>query len=417
MKRRTRQAKSDHARRIPPQHDATAGPAGAKAQRPAYPAPLVADPHDGGDCHRARSRVGLALVLRRLGRRPHARGWVEREAAAGRVYSCGSQSVGGFPFRIQARCADAVAEVKSNRQPYAVKAKNVIFGAEIYYPTRLIGDITGPLTLAEFGQPPSFVADWARARLSVRGRPPNPEGVSVLFDEPRLDRVGGGGGAGGGNGEIIFKARQADLQGRIAAGSPQDHPVIEVTLRLAAATAPTLHPLFAEPIEVELDAVLRGFKDLSPKSWADRFREMQAAGGGAEIKSLHVKQANAIVVGSGTLSVNAHGKLDGLVRVAIVGIEHIVPLLGVDRLIGQGLDRLSGADTSSAQGLGALDRLVPGLSGAIREGANASVVENLKKIGQPSTIDNQPAIVLPLRFADGSIYLGMVRIGEAPPLF
>ena len=60
--------------------------------------------------------------------------------------------------------------------------------------TRLIGDITGPLTLAELGQPPSFVADWARARLSVRGRPPDPEGVSVLLDEPRLDRVGGGGG-------------------------------------------------------------------------------------------------------------------------------------------------------------------------------------------------------------------------------
>ena len=133
---------------------------------------------------------------------------------------------------------------------------------------------------------------------------------------------------------------RAELQGRIAAGSPQDHPVIEVTLRLAAATAPTLHPLFAEPIEVELDAVLRGFKDLSPKSGTDRFREMQAAGGGVEISSLHVKQANAIVVGSGTLSVNAHGKLDGLVRVAIVGIEHIVPLLGVDRLLGQGLDRL-----------------------------------------------------------------------------
>ena len=33
-------------------------------------------------------------------------GWVEREAAAGRAYSCGSETIGGFPFDIRARCTD-----------------------------------------------------------------------------------------------------------------------------------------------------------------------------------------------------------------------------------------------------------------------------------------------------------------------
>lgn len=340
-------------------------------------------------------------------------GWVDREAAGGRVYSCGSQSIGGFPFRIIARCADAAAEIKSNQPPYAVKAKGAVFAAELYHPTGLIGDVAGPLTLAELGQPPSFVADWARARLSVSGRPPNPESFSVSLEAPHLGRVG----AAGANDEMMFAARQANLQGRIVAGAPNDHPVIEATLKLTDATAPTLHPLFAAPIDVDFDAVLRGFKDLSTKSWADRFREMQAAGGGVEIKSLRFTRGDAIVVGSGSLSVNAHGKLDGVIRVAIVDLEHLVPLLGIDRLIGQGLDRLAGADLSAGQGLGALDRLMPGLGAAVRETANASLIENLKKMGQPSTVDNQPAVLLPLRFADGSIYLGMLRLGEAPPLF
>ena len=79
------------------------------------------------------------------------------------------------------------------------------------------------------------------------------------------------------------------------------------------------------------------------------------------------------------------GKLNGVVRVAIVGIEQIVPLLGIDRMIGQGIDQLSGRS-------GTLDRLVPGLSATIRETANASVIENLKKMGEPTTIDNRPAI-------------------------
>ena len=216
---------------------------------------------------------------------------------------------------------------------------------------------------------------------------------------------------------MLFAAKQADFEGRMAAGAPNDHPVIEATLKLTGATAPTLHPLTAAPIDVDFDAVLRGFKDLAPKSWADRFREMQAAGGGVEIKSLRFTRGDAIVVGAGTLSVNAHGKLDGVIRVAIVDLEHIVPLLGIDRLIGQGLDRLAGADLSAGQGLGALDRLMPGLGAAVRETANASLIENIKKMGQPATVDNKPAVMLPLRFADGSIYLGMLRLGEAPPLF
>jgi hypothetical protein len=75
-------------------------------------------------------------------------GWVEREAAAGRIYSCGSQTIGGFPFRIRARCADAAAAINSNQPPFTVHAKDVVFASQVYQPTLLTGDVTGPLTLA-----------------------------------------------------------------------------------------------------------------------------------------------------------------------------------------------------------------------------------------------------------------------------
>lgn len=337
-------------------------------------------------------------------------GWVEREAAAGRSYACGSQSIGGFPLRIEARCTDAVVATENKQPAYAIKAKAVTFTTAVWHPTRLTGDIVGPLSLAELSRPPFIIADWTGARLTVTGVPPAPESVSIELDGWHLDRAGG-------NGVTIFKATHADLQGRVAAGSPNDHPVIEATLRLEEATAPTLHPLLAAPVDAEVKAELRGFTDLSPKPWPDRFREMQAAGGGVDIKSLRIAQTDIIVVGAGTLSVNARGKLDGLIRVAIVGIERLVPLLGIDRLIAQGLDRLSGSDGSAARAAGALDRLLPGLGGALRDSANASLVENLKKMGQPSSIDSKPAIVLPLRFSDGAVYLGMLRVGEVPPLF
>jgi hypothetical protein len=335
--------------------------------------------------------------------------WMEREAAAGRIYSCSSLSISGFPFRIEAHCADAAAEIGSQQPPFAVKTSGVSFAAEVWHPTRLAGDVSGPLTLAEAGQPASWIADWKRARLTVSGVPPDPEAVSVRLDDAHIDSAGGG--------DAVFKVNNAELRGHIAGGSPRDHPVLHVMLHLAGATAPTLHRLFAAPIDADVDAVLRGLKDLSPKSLAEHVREMQGVDGGIQISSLRIARADVIVVGSGTLSVNAHGKLDGLVRVAIVGVEHLVPLLGVDRMIGQGIDELAGSSGTAAQGAAALDRLIPGLSGALRESANASLIENLKKMGEPSSIDKRPAVVLPLRFADGSIYLGMVPVGQMPPLF
>jgi len=123
------------------------------------------------------------------------------------------------------------------------------------------------------------------------------------------------------------------------------------------------------------------------------------------------------LVGSGTLTVNGNGRLDGVVQIAVNGLDSIVPQLGIDKLIGQSLDRLTGASGGNAQGLSALNRIMPGLSGVVSQSANASVIDDLKKMGQQTQIDQKPAVALPLRFVNGAVYLGIVRVGEVPALF
>ena len=167
----------------------------------------------------------------------------------------------------------------------------------------------------------------------------------------------------------------------------------------------------------DVEVVLRGFNDLAPKPFAARFRELQASGGSIAVKSLRIERSDATVVGSGTLTVKPDGKLDGVITVAISGIDSIVPDLGIDKMIGQGIDKLAGISGQSGGGLAALDRLMPGLSGVVSAGANASLIDDLKKMGQPTEIDGKPATALPLRFADGAVYLGMIRIGDVPALF
>ncbi len=338
-------------------------------------------------------------------------GWIDREATLGRVYACGTQTIGGFPFSIVTRCENAAAAFNSNKPPFDARTTGVTISAQLYRPTLLNGEIIGPVTLADPGQPPIFVANWSRARMSLLGLPPEPEEAYFNLAKPRLDRVAGP-GAG-----MIFQADSAEVDGRIIQGSARANPVIEVTGHFAAAIAPTFHPLLAEPLQGDIDTVLRGFKDFSPKPWPVLFHDMQASGGGIEIKAIRIARADAVIVGSGTLTVNERGKLDGTINVAVAGIENIIPLLGIDQLIGQGIDRLTGGSGSAAQGLNVLDRLVPGLRGVVSGGANAGLIDNIKKMGQPTEIDKKPAVALPLRVEDGVIFLGVIPLGVVPPLF
>ena len=337
--------------------------------------------------------------------------WIAREAAVGRFYACGKQSIGGFPFSIVSSCDQASATFKTTNPPFDLHAANIAFSAQVFRPTVLNGEITGPVTLADPGRPPVFAANFSGAHISLFGLPPEPEAITVTVQKPQLDRV-----LGPGSGRI-FQADAVDVTGRIISGSARRNPVIEATGRFSSATAPTFHPLLAEPLHGNVDFVLRGFSDFSPKPWPALFREMAASGGGIEIKLVRLDRPDAILIGTGNLTVNAQGRLNGAIQVSVVGIDTIIPLLGIDQLIGQGIDRLTGGSGSADQGLSALDRLMPGLGGVVRQSAASSVLENIKKIGKPTEIDKKPALALPVRVDDGVIYLGLIPLGIVPPLF
>ena len=79
-------------------------------------------------------------------------GWRAREAKAGRVYTCGSQTIGGYPFRIEVTCGKAAALFRSNQPPVEVKTGEMLIAAQIYDPTLLITEFHGPLSVADTGK-------------------------------------------------------------------------------------------------------------------------------------------------------------------------------------------------------------------------------------------------------------------------
>jgi hypothetical protein len=185
-------------------------------------------------------------------------GWRAREAKAGRVYTCGSQQVGGYPFRIEVNCENASALFSSNQPPVEIKSTGVLVAAQIYEPTLLISEFHGPLTIAAPGQAPAYVVNWKLAQSSVRGTPAAPERVSFVVDRPVVDRVSGG------DAEHMLTAKHIEIHGRIIEGSATDKPVIQVSLQLEQTSAPGLHQAAAVPVDLNITGVLRGLDNFRP---------------------------------------------------------------------------------------------------------------------------------------------------------
>jgi hypothetical protein len=332
--------------------------------------------------------------------------WREREAKLSRIFTCRSEGIGGYPFRVEVRCTDPSAELRNLQPALALTAKDLLVSARIYDATHLVSEFAGPLSMGELGHAPTMVASWSLAQTTVHGSPYAPDRASIHLEQPSLDRMTPAGK------ETVIQADRLDINGEIVGGTPTAHPIIEILLQLTNAFVPNWHPLAAKPTDAEVKFVLRGLPDFTAKSWPVRFKEMQQAGGRIDITSARLQQGDTIAVTSGILSLSPRGGLDGQLRVTVVGLDRILPALGLDRLVppSANADRLAPA-------LSALDRLAPGLGSAVRDRAGTGFAAGINAFGDQTQLEGKPAISLPLRFDDGAILLGPLPVGKVPPLF
>lgn len=331
-------------------------------------------------------------------------GWRAREAQAGRDYTCGKQTLRGFPFRIEVDCAPMAATFVSGGVKLKVETKAAIVAAQIYQPGLLISELQGPLTFGEAGKPPEFVATWQQAVSSVGGNPTAPQRVALVFDQPAVARVDGGGQQ-----TAVIKADHVEIHGRLVGGSVWDKPVIELALSLQQAAVPALKAAATAPIDGEIVVTLHGLKDFSPKPWPARLREIQQNGGFIEITRARLKQGDTLAIGAGKLSLNAQGYLDGTLNVTAAGLEHFLNAIGADVAVKNSpeMDKVAGF----------LDRLAPGLGNVAREQAGAHITFGIKAIEGNATLEGKPAVSLPLTFNNGAVALGMIPLGHTPSLF
>jgi hypothetical protein len=348
--------------------------------------------------------------------------WRAREAKSGRVYDCGKRSVAGYPFRLEVSCEDAsvtlVSQTAGAPAPFTAKLGEILVVAQIYQPKLLIAEFRAPATIADRGEPPSMRVNWSSARSSVYGLPDTPQRGDIVFDNPAIDRV---------NGPVptpLAKAGHVELHGRIAEGSAQDNPLIEAVLQIAGGAIQDVHPLLTAPFDADIQTRLTGLKDFAPKPWPERFREIQAAGGHVEIVRSRIQQGDLISIAAGTLGLNANGRLDGELQMTVAGIERVIPALGIEKMLEEGvpqatLDRVApGVKSQDLNNLfGALDKAIPGLGKVVKQNANAGVAAGINSLGKEAELEGKKARSFPLRFVDGAVFLGPIKVAQIPPLF
>ena len=351
--------------------------------------------------------------------------WRAREAQSGRVYDCAKRSVAGYPFRLEVRCDGArvslvsqAAGQSATQAPITAKLGTILIVAQVYDPKLLIAEFTAPATISDPNNSSSMVVNWRTARSSIVGLPGIPQRVSLVFDDPALDRVRGA------LQTPLLRAKHIELHARIAEGSPSDHPVVETVLQVTGGSVQEVHPLLAQPFDAEVHAKLSGLKDFAPKPWPERFRELQASGGHAEIVQSRIQQGDLIAVAAGTLGLTPEGRLDGELEMTVAGIEKVIPALGLEKMLDDGvpqatLDRVApGVKTQDVTNLlGALNRAIPGLGNAVKQNVSVAATAGINSLGKEAVLEGKKARTFPLRFADGAVFLGPIKVAQIPPLF
>jgi hypothetical protein len=351
--------------------------------------------------------------------------WRAREAKSGRVYDCARRSVAGFPFRLEVRCDGAsvslysqTAEQAATKAPVTAELGQILVVAQVYDPKLLIAEFTAPATISDRGQQPSIVVNWSKARSSAVGLPAVPQRASIVFDDPEVNRFNGSMQA------PLARAKHIELHGRLVEGSPADHPVIETVLKIEAGSVQEVHPLLAQPFDADVRTMLSGLEDFSPKPWPVRFREIQAAGGHVEVVQSRIQQGDLIAVAAGALGLSAQGRLDGELQMTVAGLEKVIPALGIEKMLDEGvpqatLDRVApGVKTQDLNNLfGALDRAIPGLGKVVKQNANVGVAAGINALGKEAVLEGRKARAFPLRFVDGTVFLGPLKVGQIPPLY
>jgi hypothetical protein len=325
--------------------------------------------------------------------------WMNDEAQSGRDYRCGSQTVGGFPLRIEMRCIEPSVKIASDQSSITADAKEIRAVASVLRPAAWSVEITGPVSISDRNQP-IFLANWTTAHLALSGGPANPDRVSVAFDGAQFYRVAQN------SMQPLLTSDRLEAEARLSPTPANGMSVADVSTHIIGGYIAVNVPLPSQPFVADATAVVTNIPDKRPELLSARLHQWRASGGGLEIKSARIQQGDANAVAQGHLGLNGDGRVEGVLRADIAGAY----VQFAETIMRDAAERNRVADSapSSPQ---IQTRSIGEPTGPPRpDNAQPAPPTALSTGGRNSTD-------LQIRFANGAVYFGTVLIGTLPPFY
>ena len=305
------------------------------------------------------------------------RDWIAAEREEGRIWTCPDRRFGGFPLGIVLSCAKPTfAEVNNER--FGGELSGLRAEAQLYFPTSVAIDLTGPLKVHDQAIDADLTVSWSAARLTLRGDLPG------TLDRGQLDadtiqiaaqdlttpiRIG--------QAELGFKPLPQKAVG------PAD---AELTIHATGVVAPDVNAAFGspEPLAMQLLATLSRLpsRGVSLPTLLEAWRE---AGGQLDLTRFDVAKGSFHAKGTGRLQIDDEHRLEGRLDARVNGVEPIAARYGIP---------------VEAVKIGGL---LSGLIGG-KASANGSAPDS--------------AVALPIAARAGRLYFGPVKTAlVSPPLY
>lgn len=289
------------------------------------------------------------------------------EAALGREWTCADREVGGFPFRIDIRCA-SLELADARGFSFALGPTRAV--AQVYQPRHVIVQAAGPVR-AE-GRDGRLVGEWRSLEASIRNLGRGTEQLALVATDARLSLD-----APAAPGPVETQADRVEIYARPSPGG--DAGGIDVVMRADGLEAPALAEALAltSPAEIELQLRAHGLRAARGSNVLDYLEAWRGLGGSVDIEVLEVAAGPTRVRTTGTLALDAERRPLGRIEASARGLGPIAA-----RLVGDN----------------------PGFGGA-------AIVAALGGATVADMPDEAPLTPLPpLRLENGRVFIGPVPV-------
>lgn len=279
-----------------------------------------------------------------------------KEAGLGRSWTCTDRTVAGFPFRVELRCASLALSSARWGETVRVQTGPAVAVGQIYTPSLVIAQITGPLQ-ATLPEGRKLDLAWTRLEASLTHNAGDPERLSLVVAGPSASLTAPG------LTTESWRATSLEAHLRRNPTRPAADQAVDLAIAAKGSILPALDALMGtdEPGDVDIQATVTQTEAFRIGLNPDALEAWRNATGQIELTRLVSIKGPARIEATGQFLLDQTHRPAGQLQASLAGIRQIagIPVGGIAAGLGGLLGgRLSAQLPGVAPGLTALPPIV-----------------------------------------------------------